>query len=682
MLPSSPFHRSSESGRGGPVAPAPGGLTRPQSIGLAGIVLLAVLLRCWGLDRNGFGNEYYSAGVRSMLEGWHNFFFNAFDPAGFISLDKPPVAFWIQAASARIFGFSGLSVLLPQVCEGIASIVLLFHLVRRRFGAPAGLLAALFLTVMPVSVAVDRSTNTESCLVLALLLSAWALSLATERASLRLLLLSAALLGIGFNVKMLAALVVAPCFLLLYGLGAAIALRRRLAHVMAAVGVLLAVSLSWSVAYDLTPAESRPYAGSSLGNSMLELAFDHNGLQRFIRHGRQFLTGADGGQQGVAQPPQGTAPAPFGGRNRLENVPAGWLRLGSPLLAGQVGWLLPLAGLGLVAVLRSSRRDAMRSPEVLAACLWGGWMASYAVVFSGAGGIFHAYYLATMAPPAAALAAIGASDLWRRAGEGRRGSYVLPAALLATAAWQYFIAAGFPEAPPAAWWNVLCVLLIGGTLLAALALSIARAPRGIAVAGGGIGLVAVLAMPAGWALSSVAASARVQFPVAGAWEPAAGSTAREAQARQIAALLSFLRDNRHGEKYLVAAPDARRASPLILASGEAVMALGGYSGADAILTPDALARLVAQRELRFVMIPSEDQRGRRAGGNVVLADWIRQNGRPVDPAAWRAASNSPGDDDPLAPSGRQSLRRAARGPTPLRLYDLSPAGDATLPPSG
>src|ERR1700687_573253 len=65
--------------------------------------IVLVALRCWQLAQNGFGNEYYSAGVRGMLEGWHNFFFNSFDPAGFVSLDKPPVAFWIQA---RARGFS------------------------------------------------------------------------------------------------------------------------------------------------------------------------------------------------------------------------------------------------------------------------------------------------------------------------------------------------------------------------------------------------------------------------------------------------------------------------------------------------------------------------------------------------------------------------------------------------
>jgi 4-amino-4-deoxy-L-arabinose transferase-like glycosyltransferase len=111
-----------------------------QWLALSAIILLALALRCWELDRNGYGNEYYSAAVRSMLESWHNFFFNSFDPAGFVSLDKPPVAFWIQATSAKLFGFSELSVLLPQALEGVGGIVVLFHCAAplRRAGWAAG----------------------------------------------------------------------------------------------------------------------------------------------------------------------------------------------------------------------------------------------------------------------------------------------------------------------------------------------------------------------------------------------------------------------------------------------------------------------------------------------------------------------------------------------------------------
>ena len=216
----------------------------PLGLGLLAVLSTAAALRLWRLDRNGFGNEYYTAGVRSMSQSWHNFFYNSFDPAGFISVDKPPLALWIQVASVKLFGFHALSVLVPQALEGVAAVVLLYHLVGRMFGAAAGLLAALFLALTPVSVAIDRSSNTDSCLVLVLLLAAWALTLAAERGSPGLLALAMALVGLGFNVKMLAAFVVLPTFALVYFVGAPVEWRRRVVHLAVAGVVLTAVSLS------------------------------------------------------------------------------------------------------------------------------------------------------------------------------------------------------------------------------------------------------------------------------------------------------------------------------------------------------------------------------------------------------------------------------------------------------
>jgi 4-amino-4-deoxy-L-arabinose transferase-like glycosyltransferase len=107
-------------------------------LGRTAVFLLAAALRIWHLDQNGYGNEYYTAGVRSMMSGSHNLLYDSFDPAGFISVDKPPVALWIQVASVKLFGFHGLGILLPQVLEGVAAVALIYHLVRRRFGEGAG----------------------------------------------------------------------------------------------------------------------------------------------------------------------------------------------------------------------------------------------------------------------------------------------------------------------------------------------------------------------------------------------------------------------------------------------------------------------------------------------------------------------------------------------------------------
>ena len=249
---------------------------------LLAVLLTALALRLWHLTQNGWGNEYYTAGVLSMTNNWRNFLYNSFDPAGFVSVDKPPVALWIQVASVKLFGFHGLSILIPQVLEGLASVWIVYHLVQRRFGASAGLLAALFLAITPVSVAIDRSSNTDTCLVLVLLLAAWALTRAAEEGSRRLLLLSMALIGLGFNVKMLAAFVVLPTFVLVYFLGAPIAWRRRLEDLTLAAVVLVTVSLAWVVIYDLTPPEHRPFAGTTKKNSMLELAIGPYAVGRFV----------------------------------------------------------------------------------------------------------------------------------------------------------------------------------------------------------------------------------------------------------------------------------------------------------------------------------------------------------------------------------------------------------------
>ena len=373
--------------------------------GLGGVMALGLGLRVWRLDQNGFGTEYYSAGVRSMLDSPHNFLFNSFDPAGFVSLDKPPIALWVQVASAKLLGFSSLSVLLPQALEGLASIALVYHLVARRFGEAAGLLAALFLALTPISVVIDRSSNTDSCLVLVLLLAAWALSVAAERGSGPLLVLAMALVGLGFNVKMLAAVVVLPSFALVYFAGAPLDWRRRLVHLAVGGAVVTAVSLSWVVFYDLTPPDRRPFAGSSRSNSMIELAVGHNGMERFVR--RRGAAARGPGNATVAPGPAAAPGARPGGRLRLvDNVPVGPLRLADRHLAGQVSWLLPLALAGVAAVAARAECRWPLDPAHQAALLWPGWALTYAVVYSYAGGIFHAYYLVTMAPPLAALAGV------------------------------------------------------------------------------------------------------------------------------------------------------------------------------------------------------------------------------------------------------------------------------------
>jgi 4-amino-4-deoxy-L-arabinose transferase-like glycosyltransferase len=609
-----------------------------NNLALGAILALALALRLWWLDRNGFGTEYYSAAVRSMLMSWHNFFFNSFDPAGYVSIDKPPLTFWVQAASGWLFGYSGLSILVPQALEGLASVLILYHLVQRRFGAAAALVAALLLAITPVSVAADRSSNTESLLILVLLCAAWALIRATERGSARLLVLSLALVGVAFNIKMAVAFVLAPVLVLIYFVGAPVPLTRRVAQLGLAGVVALVVSLSWAVAYDIPAPADRPFAGGTKTNSMVELAVWGNGLDRF-RPNEGRIRRAQLAQQAPAATTDGNGNAPQRARRMFDNVPAGPLRLADRHLAGQFAWWLPFALIGAFAAF--ARAPLRRPPEPTQrdVALWLGWALLYGAVFSFDSGIFHAYYLSLLAPPLAALTGIGLVELWRRYRAGtllpshRTGSLLLPAAIAATAAWQIYLeygaldwpADGSTPWPHLDWRAWLFAVLAIGALVSCGGLIAAReaAPR-VAATALAIGAIALLVTPAAWALSPVLARNNAAMPNADI-ALLAGTDGRAGRrfwggfgaGADDPKLRAFLTANRGNARYLLATPNARLAAPLIIRTGEPVMAVGGFSGADQILTREAFARLVEEGQVRFVMInlPDPNARGADASAN-------------------------------------------------------------------
>jgi 4-amino-4-deoxy-L-arabinose transferase-like glycosyltransferase len=661
------------------------------------MLLLAAALRVWRLDQNGWGNEYYTASVRSMAGSWHTFLYASFDPAGFVSVDKPPVALWLQVASVKLLGFHEWAVVLPQVLAGVATVWLVSHLVRRRFGEPAGVLAGLFIALTPVSVAVDRSTNTESCLALVLVLAAWALSRATEDGRRPLLLVAAALIGLGFNVKMLAAFVVVPTFALVYWLGAPVSARRRVADLALAGVVLAAVSAPWVIAYDLTPPDRRPFAGSSKQNSMVELAVGHNAVGRFVRAGSAPRAASAAPTPVAGAGPRGAYAGLF------VRAPVGPLRLADGQLAGQALWLLPLAAMGLVAgSFHARHRKPPLAPAHLALLLWLGWALTYAVVDSYAGGIFHFYYLSTMAPPLAALAGIGVAGLWGFYLQGSRRALLLPTALVLTAAWQLHIQlsalgwsaerlAGGPIALLSTagrtgdWLAWLHLALAGGVLLNAVALaamspersegaepSLGPAVRALARGALVAAVLALLAAPAAWALSSVLVPGNGILPSADLPRllPSDGDPEEPPRARVAAGrgagvrrLIDFLAANRQGERYLLATSGTRVAAPIIIETGEPVMAMGGFHGLDQILTPEALARMAERRQVRFVLLGDLSPISRRLGGEAAVrrvADWVRAHGAPVDPSLWRSAARGAGG------SSRRGLGAA------MELYDLRP----------
>lgn len=367
--------------RGAPVSRGRPALPSVQSVlgylALAPILVLSAVLNTHRLAQNHYANVFYSAGVKSMLGSFHNFFFASFDPGGLVTIDKPPLALWVQAASAKLFGFSPLSLLLPNAIIGVLGVAVLYAIMRRPFGQLAALAGALTLAVFPAYVASSRDNGVDLVLIALMLLAAGAALRAIRSGGWPSLLASAVFVGLAFNTKTLAAYLVVPGIALAYLLCAPSNFPRRLGKLLVAGLLMGAVSFAWIAYVEATPASQRPYVGGSTDNTELGLTFDYNGFGRvegevggpgeiFIRLGgvapfnpanfRRTPTTTHLTEKRTRAPkatvvtpnpilPDGhyANPTPFG-------VPPGPLRLWEAGLGDQGGWMLPFALFGMLAI--------------------------------------------------------------------------------------------------------------------------------------------------------------------------------------------------------------------------------------------------------------------------------------------------------------------------------------------
>jgi 4-amino-4-deoxy-L-arabinose transferase-like glycosyltransferase len=568
-------------------------------LALAAIVALSACLNLFQLTNEGYGNTYYAATVKNMLTSWRNFFFVSFD-AGFVTVDKPPLAFWIQAASAKVFGFQGWSIVLPQAIAGLLSVGLIYHLVRRAMGPMAGVLAAFTLALTPISVAISRHNNLEGLLVLSLLLAAWAFVLAAETGRLRWLLLGAVLVGLGFNIKMMQTFLVLPAFYLLYLVAAPVSWFKRIVHLGFTTAVLLAVSLSWAVAVDLTPPDQRPYVDSSSTNTVMDLIVGFNGTNR--------LTGAD--------------------KDVGERGP---LRLLREPLVGQIGWLMPLAAVGLALAIWQERPSLSRSWRLSrrqqALVLWGTWFATQWLFFSIAGD-WDPHYLAVLAPAVAALVGIGVVALWTAYRSVGRLGWMLPVTLAVTVGLQIQVLTSY------AGWNswlqpavaFVCLVAVAGLIVVRGAPSL-WGPR-FALAAVIAGMVSLLIVPSLWAASTIWSGGETRTPTAGP-RPNGDRGAATQFVRDAEPLLEYLQAHQGTATYLVASADRDVARYAILQTNEPVIAFGGFHGNEPVLSTARLASLVNDGAVRFFLLEESSRKSNTA------AQWIIKNCQRLPKTAWQ-----------------------------------------------
>ncbi len=598
------------------------------------ILLLSAYLICWKMWESGNGNQYYTAAVKSMLTSWHNFFYVSYDQGGFISVDKPALGLWLQCLFAFIFGVHGWSVILPEALCALGSITVVYCLVKKSWGETTALLASFFMALTPIFVAVSRTNNLDAPLVFVCLLAVWALLKAAEKGRLKCIILTMVLIGIGFNIKMLQAYMFLPAVYLVYFFTAEIGWRKRVVHLVIATVVLLAVSLSWCLAVDLTPASSRPFVGSSSTNSTLELAIGYNGLLRALPVPKETMADIAGA---ISQVPN-------------EGADAGIFRLFNKEMAGQASWLLPLALFGLMALfMKVFQKDkTARQSNVRQLLLWGGVFVPMYVYFSISGHI-HRYYLIMFVPCLAVLSAIAVIELARRFkrdknGKNRWQNLLLPLAFSLTAAVQVFIlktyAIRFSKV-------LVPVILFGVGLAIVLFIAVkivkkeSRVLTRIALT---VGVIGLLAAPAYWAYTPIQYGTNVITPFAGPpaiskpyEDPKTGISeyswgkkwyaGKDLTGELISVdMVNYIKANDSASRWQIAVPSIIFAAPLILSDDMSVMALGGFIGTDKSISLEDFKELVQDGSLHyFLVMPMQ---------NSEIINWVMSHGKLVDPSEY------------------------------------------------
>lgn len=570
------------------------GWARPALLLVAALSGLA-----YGLNMGSTIEIFYAAAVRSMSMSWHDFLFAALDPAGTVSVDKLPGALWIQALSVRVFGVHTWAIALPQVVEGVLTVLLTYRLVHRFAGPGTSLFAAGFVGLAPATVSLDRGNISDTLLLLLMVLAADSVVVAVLSGRFRHLVVAGIWVGLAFQAKMLEAWLLLPALALAYVVASPLPLRRRVGQLLGMAGIVAVVSLSWMTFVSLVPASQRPYVDGSTDNSVFAQVFAYNGFGR---------VGALSPNQELGKTlriPYLERPAPA----------ASWNRLFTGAYGHDTGWLLPgalaLIPLELLVLRRRPRTDVLRAGVVL----FGIWLVVLVVVFSVTA--INPYYLGALSPPIGVLVAVGAGLAWehRRAPVAKA---LVGAMSLGTAVYAWWLMPS--TGTGVAGWlgpSALALGVVGAVTVLVILVGPVRRLRIVPGA-------ALAALVAGSLLAPSAASVSVVAKNLGAFDtpfqPVAATRFLDAffgAPLDAEALVPRLEKVRNGARDLMAVQSSVLASPFIFATGQEVLPIGGYTGIEPEPSVPDLVRMVAKGDFHLVLAP--------VGSRLPQIVWIRQH---------------------------------------------------------
>nr|WP_149829303.1 glycosyltransferase family 39 protein [Streptomyces tailanensis] len=661
---------------------------------LLGIMVLAAVLYSWNLSSSGL-NSYYSAAVLSGTQSWKAWFFGSLDAGNFLTVDKPPFVLMVMGLSCRILGFGTWQMMAPLIASALGTIWILHTSVKRVWGHGAAAIAALVLALTPITVAINRDNNPDTLLVFLMVAGAALALRAVHNGKLLPLLGSAACFGLAFNTKMLQGYIALPAVFAVYLYAANTGLVKRIVN-LALAGVALAVaSFWWAAAVSLVPADERPYIGGSTDGTAWDLIMGYNGLGRIL--GGEGNGGGGGGGGGGFS---GTA-----GLGRMFNDVLGgqisWLLpfsaialIGGLVLCGRAprtdltraalvmwgGWTaLHYLTFSLAEGTMHPYYTTALAPGIAALCAGGGLMLLRA---------FRADKRWLWVLPAAfAVTGAWAVVLLRRATDWNTWLWPTIAVVMALAVVGLIVFRSGNR-----------VRLLAASLTAAIVASVAGpaayAATELSATGGGMGGTNPTAGPTTGSGGMGGGGNRAGgggpggggFPGGGQDGQTGGQANGQANGQQqgngqtgtppsgapggtggtqqsggtsggpggamgggggmggtaSSELISYLKKNQDGAKWLLAVSSSQSAAQLILSSGEPVISMWGWSGSDQAMTLTKLKELAKAGDLHYIQLGGG--MGGGPGGNSTLSSavtaWVQENGTAVEASEYGGSSTS------------------------------------------
>ena len=636
------------------------------------IMLVSLYFNLFNISQYGYGNEYYAAAIKSMSENFKNFFFVSFDPAGMLSIDKPPLGFWIQTLSVLIFGYNGLAMLLPQALASTASCFMMYILVSKYFGKISGLISAFVFSITPAVVVASRNNTVDMQLVFVLLLSIYFLFKSIEKESPKYLYIAGILIGLGFNIKMLQAYMYLPAICITYLIFAKGKFVKKLLDGLISCIIMLCISFSWAIFVDLYPSYNRPYVGSSDSNSVMELIVDHNGLERI--YGSNSKNGSphpndknitlnndhnsrsnnhapanrpdpvnnnnsniDKNADNINPPTNNTPENSLGKTPSNKNSGGGRdsisdpspFRLWSNELYGQISWLIIFCIFTIISCIKKfSKKDL--SIENSQLTFWALNFFTMFIFFSFAG-YFHRYYLCMFAPSISALFGIGFVKMLNDFKHNNSlKSFLLPLAFFCTNMIQLRYINNYSILTKILFLLCLALSLIG---LIIIFINYIKSNKYFMFLGALFLMSALIICPLYWATTPVKyVPSNFVKPYAGP-ELASDNSNNKSHSSSNASLQNYLVQNYKEGSFLVVSRSTSDVDSFIINTGLPAYAYGGFSGSDKSLTLDKLKEYVSEGKITYFLVSNR-------GNDSDIINYVKENATLIDPSEYGSNSSN------------------------------------------